>query len=77
MSYSEIADAINEKFGTCYTRSATIGRGRRMGGLAFRSVRMTPAEAAIAEQSAEAREGGPTDSMRAAPGKTLRKTDGS
>jgi GcrA cell cycle regulator len=31
MSYSEIADAINEKFGTCYTRNATIGRGRRMG----------------------------------------------
>jgi GcrA cell cycle regulator len=31
MSYSEIAGAINEKFGTCYTRNATIGRGRRMG----------------------------------------------
>jgi GcrA cell cycle regulator len=31
MSYSEIADAINEKFGTRYTRNATIGRGRRMG----------------------------------------------
>ncbi len=31
MSYSEIADAINGKFGTCYTRNATIGRSRRMG----------------------------------------------
>ena len=31
MSYSEVADAINKKFGTCYTRNATIGRGRRMG----------------------------------------------
>jgi GcrA cell cycle regulator len=31
MSYAEIADAINEKFGTCYTRNATIGRSRRMG----------------------------------------------
>lgn len=31
MSYSEIADAINSKFGTAYTRSATIGRGRRLG----------------------------------------------
>jgi GcrA cell cycle regulator len=31
MSYSEVAEAINRKFGTCYTRNATIGRGRRMG----------------------------------------------
>jgi GcrA cell cycle regulator len=31
MSYSEIADAINAKFGTAYTRSAAIGRGKRMG----------------------------------------------
>jgi GcrA cell cycle regulator len=31
MSYSEIADAINAKFGTCYTRNAAIGRGKRMG----------------------------------------------
>ena len=31
MSYSEIADAINAKFGTCYSRNATIGRGKRMG----------------------------------------------
>jgi hypothetical protein len=36
MSYSQIADAINEKFGTCYTRS-----GAGAWGLAFRSVRMT------------------------------------
>jgi GcrA cell cycle regulator len=31
MSYSQIADAINAKFGTCYSRNATIGRGKRMG----------------------------------------------
>jgi GcrA cell cycle regulator len=31
MSYSEVADAINAKFGTCYTRNAAIGRGKRMG----------------------------------------------
>lgn len=31
MSYSEIADAINAKFGTAYSRSATIGRAKRMG----------------------------------------------
>jgi GcrA cell cycle regulator len=31
MSYSEIAKAINAKFGTRYSRSAAIGRGKRMG----------------------------------------------
>jgi GcrA cell cycle regulator len=31
MSFSEIADAINAKFGTGYSRSATIGRAKRMG----------------------------------------------
>jgi GcrA cell cycle regulator len=31
MSFSEIAKEINAKFGTSYTRSAAIGRGRRMG----------------------------------------------
>ena len=31
MSFSEIADAINAKFQTGYSRSATIGRARRMG----------------------------------------------
>jgi GcrA cell cycle regulator len=31
MSFSEIADAINLKFRTGYTRSATIGRAKRMG----------------------------------------------
>ena len=30
-SFSAIADAINLKFNTAYTRSATIGRARRMG----------------------------------------------
>jgi GcrA cell cycle regulator len=31
MSFSEIANAINAKFKTDYTRSAAIGRARRMG----------------------------------------------
>ena len=31
MSYAEIADAINARFGTDYTRNATLGRGKRMG----------------------------------------------
>jgi GcrA cell cycle regulator len=31
MSYSEIAEAINEKFSTAYSRNATLGRARRMG----------------------------------------------
>jgi GcrA cell cycle regulator len=31
LSYSEIADAINLKFGTNYSRSAVLGRARRMG----------------------------------------------
>jgi len=31
MSYSEIADAINAKFKTAYSRNAAIGRAKRMG----------------------------------------------
>jgi GcrA cell cycle regulator len=31
MSFSAIAAAINEKFGTAYSRSATIGRAKRLG----------------------------------------------
>jgi GcrA cell cycle regulator len=31
MSYSEIADAINAKFKTCYSRNAVLGRAKRMG----------------------------------------------
>jgi GcrA cell cycle regulator len=31
MSFSEIADAINTKFKTAYSRNATLGRARRMG----------------------------------------------
>jgi GcrA cell cycle regulator len=31
LSFAEIAAAINARFGTAYTRSATIGRARRMG----------------------------------------------
>src|SRR3984885_9413962 len=31
MSYSEIAEAINAKFNTAYTRHAAIGRARRLG----------------------------------------------
>jgi GcrA cell cycle regulator len=31
MSYSEIADALNARFGTAYSRNAAIGRARRLG----------------------------------------------
>lgn len=31
MSFSKIADAINARFGTAYSRSAAIGRARRLG----------------------------------------------
>lgn len=31
LSFSEIANAINARFGTAYSRNATIGRARRMG----------------------------------------------
>jgi len=31
MSFSETADAINSEFGTAYSRSAVIGRSKRMG----------------------------------------------
>ena len=31
MSYSEIADAINARFGTAYSRNAAIGRAKRLG----------------------------------------------
>jgi len=31
MSFAEIARALNERFGTVYTRNAAIGRARRMG----------------------------------------------
>jgi GcrA cell cycle regulator len=31
MSYSEVAGAINARFGTGYSRNAAIGRGKRMG----------------------------------------------
>jgi len=31
LSFSRIADAINAKFGTAYSRNATIGRAKRMG----------------------------------------------
>jgi GcrA cell cycle regulator len=31
MSYSKIAAAINARYGTRYSRNATIGRGKRMG----------------------------------------------
>jgi GcrA cell cycle regulator len=34
MSYSEVAEAINAKFNTAYTRHAAIGRARRLGLLA-------------------------------------------
>jgi GcrA cell cycle regulator len=31
MTFSEIARALNQRFGTAYTRNAAIGRARRMG----------------------------------------------
>jgi GcrA cell cycle regulator len=31
MSYTEIAQALNDKFNTAYSRSAALGRARRMG----------------------------------------------
>jgi len=31
LSFAEIARALNQRFGTAYTRNATIGRARRMG----------------------------------------------
>src|SRR5579862_8406564 len=31
LSFSEIASALNQQFGTAYTRNAAIGRARRMG----------------------------------------------
>jgi GcrA cell cycle regulator len=31
MSYAEAADAVNARFGTAYSRSAAIGRAKRMG----------------------------------------------
>ena len=31
LSFSEIARALNQQFGTAYTRNAAIGRGKRMG----------------------------------------------
>lgn len=42
MSFSEAARAINEKFGTSYTRSAALGRGKRMGLLAPERVESPP-----------------------------------
>ena len=31
LSFAEVARALNDRFGTCYTRNAAIGRARRMG----------------------------------------------
>src|ERR1700744_6581069 len=31
LSFAEIASALNQQFGTAYTRNAAIGRARRMG----------------------------------------------
>jgi GcrA cell cycle regulator len=66
MSYSEIAGAINEKFGTCYTRNATIGRGRRMGlGVLVRQdVRPKPPPCSSAPKLARAS----PQALRAPPG---------
>src|SRR3954464_12933718 len=54
MSYAEIAEAINAKFKTAYSRNAAIGRARRMG-LADPD-RPKPAPKASAPQLHRARE---------------------
>ena len=62
MSYSQIAEAINAKFGTFYSRNAALGRARRMGlcrpdrrgdRLAHFPKRPPPAKAARLEQPRE------------------------
>ena len=52
MSYSEIADAINLKFGTNYSRSAVIGRARRMGLLGAAPPMARPQDPAVSAISA-------------------------
>src|SRR5881409_1218213 len=42
LAYSEISDAINLKFGTNYSRSAVIGRARRMGLLGAAPAMVSP-----------------------------------
>ena len=49
LSYAEIANAINAKFRTCYSRNAAIGRAKRMG-----ITESGPGEAAAASAPAAA-----------------------
>lgn len=60
MSFKEIARALNERFGTAYTRNAAIGRARRPGALDAKARRLVgrvrrDAEAGCAKNLREAR----------------------
>ena len=52
LAYSEISDAINLKFGTNYSRSAVIGRARRMGLLGAAPPMARPQDPAVSAISA-------------------------
>jgi GcrA cell cycle regulator len=52
LSYSEIADAINLKFGTNYSRSAVLGRARRMGLCDVSPPKASPPQAPVSPVSA-------------------------
>jgi GcrA cell cycle regulator len=54
MSFAEIADKINHRFGTAYTRSAALGRSRRMG-LAARKRPGTPSRLRPSREARPAR----------------------
>jgi hypothetical protein len=75
LSFAEAAREINRKFGTDYTRSAAIGRARRMGLAApprpQRGPKLPPAEVARPPRSRELREAKP-----AAPSSAERPTSG-
>ena len=51
MSYSEIAEAINAKFNTAYSRNAALGRARRMGLAGADRPGIWPRQPTKAEQS--------------------------
>ena len=58
MSFAQAADAINARFRTSYTRSATLGRARRMGlaGAHRARARMRPARKAAVPRRRKRRE---------------------
>ncbi len=51
LSYSAIADAINLKFGSNYSRSAVLGRARRMGLSGASPPRVVPPQAPVSPVS--------------------------